>query len=95
MTRIVSVYAVFADMQVGMWWSNTDAAHRMVDHVIDLRPALVLLAGDYLYNPDDGNVHDQIRTIDFEDLPTHFDAYLKGMVRGRTVVKIASDPVGL
>jgi NADPH2:quinone reductase len=40
-------------------------------------------------------VHDQVRTIDFADLPTHFDAYLKGLVRGRTVVKIASDPVGL
>jgi acrylyl-CoA reductase (NADPH) len=40
-------------------------------------------------------VHDQVRTIDFDELPTHFDAYLKGMVRGRTVVKVASDPVGL
>jgi acrylyl-CoA reductase (NADPH) len=36
-------------------------------------------------------VHDQVRTIDFEDLPTHFDAYLKGLVRGRTVVRIAAD----
>jgi hypothetical protein len=24
-------------------------------------------------------------------LPTHFDAYLKGMVRGRTVVRIGRD----
>ncbi len=40
-------------------------------------------------------VHDQVRTIDFDDLPTHFDAYLKGLIRGRTVVKIAADPVGL
>jgi putative YhdH/YhfP family quinone oxidoreductase len=40
-------------------------------------------------------VHDQVRTIDFDELPTHFDAYLKGLVRGRTVVKIAADPVGL
>jgi putative YhdH/YhfP family quinone oxidoreductase len=36
-------------------------------------------------------VHDQVRTIDFEDLPTHFDPYIKGMVRGRTVVRIAPD----
>ena len=36
-------------------------------------------------------VHDQVRTIDFDELPTHFDAYLKGMVRGRTVVRIAPD----
>ena len=42
------------------------------------------------WRPD--RVHDQVRTIDFDELPTHFDAYLKGMVRGRTVVRIASDP---
>jgi putative YhdH/YhfP family quinone oxidoreductase len=41
------------------------------------------------WRPD--KVHDQVRTIDFEDLPTHFDPYLKGMVRGRTVVRIAPD----
>ena len=45
------------------------------------------------WRPD--QVHDQVRTIDFVDLPTHFDAYIKGLVRGRTVVKIAADPVGL
>jgi len=55
--------AVFADLQVGMWWSNTDAARRMVDRVVDMHPALVLLAGDYLYNPDDGNVDGQITTV--------------------------------
>ena len=42
------------------------------------------------WRPD--QVHDQVRTIDFDDLPTHFDAYLKGMVRGRTVVRIGADP---
>jgi acrylyl-CoA reductase (NADPH) len=41
------------------------------------------------WRPD--QVHDQVRTIDFDELPTHFDTYLKGMVRGRTVVRIGSD----
>jgi alcohol dehydrogenase len=41
------------------------------------------------WRPD--TVHDQVRTIDFDELPTHFDAYLKGMVRGRTVVRIGAD----
>ena len=41
------------------------------------------------WRPD--RVHDQVRTIDFEDLPTHFDSYLKGTVRGRTVVRVAPD----
>jgi alcohol dehydrogenase len=41
------------------------------------------------WRPD--RVHDQVRTIDFDELHTHFDAYLKGMVRGRTVVRVGSD----
>ena len=41
------------------------------------------------WRPD--RVHDLVRTIDFDELPTHFDPYLKGMVRGRTVVRIAPD----
>jgi acrylyl-CoA reductase (NADPH) len=41
------------------------------------------------WRPD--RVHDQVRTIDFDELPTHFDAYLKGMARGRTVVRVAAD----
>jgi acrylyl-CoA reductase (NADPH) len=36
----------------------------------------------------------KVRTIDFDELPTHFDAFLKGMIRGRTVVRIGADPVG-
>jgi putative YhdH/YhfP family quinone oxidoreductase len=41
------------------------------------------------WRPD--RVHDEVRTIDFDELPTHFDAYLKGMARGRTVVRIGPD----
>ncbi len=39
-------------------------------------------------------VQSKVRTIDFDELPTHFDAFLKGMIRGRTVVRIGADPVG-
>src|SRR3954468_21224209 len=55
--------AVFADLQVGMWWSNTDAARRAVDRAIDIHPAMVLLAGDFVYNPTDANIDDQVRTV--------------------------------
>ena len=44
------------------------------------------------WRPD--RVHDMVRTIDFDELPTHFDTYLKGLVRGRTVVRIAPDSHG-
>jgi acrylyl-CoA reductase (NADPH) len=39
-------------------------------------------------------VQAKVRTIDFDELPSHFDAFLKGMIRGRTVVRIGADPVG-
>jgi putative YhdH/YhfP family quinone oxidoreductase len=41
------------------------------------------------WRPD--RVHDAVRTIDFDELPHNFDAYLKGMARGRTVVRVAPD----
>lgn len=41
------------------------------------------------WRPD--RVHDSVRTIDFDDLPSHFEAYLKGTIRGRTVVRIGAD----
>ena len=41
------------------------------------------------WRPD--RVHDAVRTIEFGELPMHFEAYLKGMVRGRTVVRIGAD----
>jgi predicted MPP superfamily phosphohydrolase len=41
--------AVFADLQVGMWWANKDAARRVVRQVVRIHPALVLIAGDFVY----------------------------------------------
>lgn len=55
--------AVFADIQVGMWWANTDAARRAVDRAVEIKPAMVLLAGDFVYNPTDGNIDRQIATV--------------------------------
>ena len=40
-------------------------------------------------------VQAKVVTIDFTDLPTHFDAFLKGTVRGRTVVRVGADTAGL
>jgi acrylyl-CoA reductase (NADPH) len=40
-------------------------------------------------------VQSKVVTIDFDELPTHFDAFLKGTARGRTVVRIGSDIAGL
>jgi putative YhdH/YhfP family quinone oxidoreductase len=40
-------------------------------------------------------VQSKVVTIDFVDLPTHFDAFLKGTARGRTVVRVGADTAGL
>jgi hypothetical protein len=45
--------AVFADMQVGMWWSNRDAIRRAVRNVVELKPAATLIVGDFVYNADE------------------------------------------
>jgi hypothetical protein len=54
--------AVFADLQVGMWWANTDAARRLVRTVVHIRPAAVLIAGDFVYNAD-SNVAAQMQKV--------------------------------
>lgn len=54
--------AVFADLQVGMWWANTDAARRLVRTVVHIRPAAVLIAGDFVYNAD-SNVDAQMQKV--------------------------------
>ena len=47
------VIAVMADLQVGMWLGNTDATGRAVARLVERRPAAVLIAGDFVYQPTD------------------------------------------
>jgi hypothetical protein len=54
--------AVFADLQVGIRWANTDAARRAVRDVIAIHPAFVLVAGDFVYNAD-STVDDQMKRV--------------------------------
>ena len=42
--------AVFADLQIGMWWANRDAARKVVRKVVELKPACTLIAGDFVYD---------------------------------------------
>jgi predicted MPP superfamily phosphohydrolase len=45
--------AVFADLQIGMWWANRDAVRRLVRRVVDIHPAVVLIAGDFVYDAEE------------------------------------------
>ena len=41
--------ALITDWQIGMWLSNTSTIRRIVEQLIEERPALVLIAGDFVY----------------------------------------------
>jgi hypothetical protein len=53
---------VFADLQVGMWWANTDAIRKAVRQTTSIHPAFVLLAGDFVYNAD-SSAEDQTKEV--------------------------------
>lgn len=42
---------LIADFQVGMWLANTGMVGRAVSELVEERPALVLVAGDFIYKP--------------------------------------------
>lgn len=42
--------ALITDWQIGMWLGNTPTIRRTVEKLIEERPALVLIAGDFVYH---------------------------------------------
>lgn len=42
--------ALIADWQIGMWMDNTNTIRRVVEQLIEERPAAVLIAGDFIYH---------------------------------------------
>lgn len=42
--------ALLADWQIGMWLGNTSTIRRIVEQLIEEHPALVLIAGDFVYH---------------------------------------------
>jgi uncharacterized protein len=63
------VLALIADLQVGMWLANTDTIRRIVARVVDARPAAVLIAGDFVYEPteDAGDPPEAREDVEPED----------------------------
>lgn len=43
--------ALIADWQIGMWLDNSSTIRRIVEQLIEERPAIVLIAGDFIYDP--------------------------------------------
>jgi uncharacterized protein len=42
--------ALISDWQIGMWLGNTPTIRRIMEQLIEERPALVLIAGDFVYH---------------------------------------------
>ncbi len=56
--------AVIADLQIGMWLGNEDTVKKIVDRIIEERPAAALVAGDFVYKPTD---EDELEDVERED----------------------------
>ena len=42
--------AQISDFQIGLWGDNPDTARRAVDELIEVKPAAVLISGDFIYH---------------------------------------------
>ena len=68
--------ALIADLQVGMWMANTGTARRIVERLVENPPAVVLIAGDFLYKADDeldaliGEAVEIVRPLPAAGIPT-------------------------
>lgn len=54
--------AFISDFQIGIWLDNIGTARRMVTGIVEERPDVVLLGGDYVYSDSPG-VEEQVRKI--------------------------------
>jgi uncharacterized protein len=54
--------ALISDFQVGMWLDNTSTIRRIVDRLVEEPPVLVLIAGDFVYQPD-SNANSEIEQV--------------------------------
>jgi predicted MPP superfamily phosphohydrolase len=66
--------ALLADFQVGMWWDNTGMVAKAIEAAIEAQPALVLIAGDFVYKPDSAKVRkavDLVRPLTDANVPTY------------------------
>lgn len=55
--------AFLADIQVGMWGTNTGMAERAVERIVEEEPDLILLGGDFVYGDDPSTVDDAMSIL--------------------------------
>lgn len=57
--------AVLADFQVGMWLDNTWTIERIVNRLVEDKPAAVLIAGDFVYHPGTSDNNESANAAEF------------------------------
>ncbi|MGJ9373876.1 metallophosphoesterase [Nesterenkonia sp. CF4.4] len=55
--------AFLADIQVGMWWTNTGMAEKAVERIVEEEPDVILLGGDFVYGDDPSTVDDAMAIL--------------------------------
>jgi len=69
--------AVIGDWQVGMWLDNTPTIRRIIQQLIEERPALVLIVGDFIYHASEdpsqeiGRAIQLVRPLPASGIPTY------------------------
>ncbi len=69
--------ALIADLQIGMWLDNDGMVRRIVAEIVEERPAVALIAGDFVYGPGEdpgaeiGAVVDLLRPLAEAGIPTY------------------------
>ncbi len=59
--------ALIADLQIGMWLGNEGTVKKIVNQIIEARPAAVFVAGDFVYKPTDEDERDDVEREDTHD----------------------------
>lgn len=68
---------VISDWQIGMWLDNTRTVRRSVEHLVEERPEVVLITGDFVYGPSDDTdqdirkVEEFVRPLSEAGIPTY------------------------
>ena len=55
--------ALLSDFQVGMWMGNSGMVERALAEALEADPALLLIAGDFLYKPDSARADRAVRML--------------------------------
>lgn len=69
--------ALISDWQVGMWLGNTATIRRIVEQLVEKRPAVVLISGDFIYRPGQNptqeidKVIELVRPLQEAGIPTY------------------------